>query len=405
MMATIKSIKVLDDGMNEFAAEGLWNDIEGFAAYSFNKSHSVEYSIISYWSMWLKTNYPAEFYAASLSVVGEDKLGEIVRDAQKHNVYVVPPDINESGMDFIIGYDSKREQHVLYTPFNRLKGLSDNTAQAILDGRKALLASTTKLSSPRAKFVSQAEFLTHVNKTKCNKRHQQVLEDVGAFAGIEAGSVDARHPDRLKVQTSLMPGLVVENIKADRVIEFGKTIELEVRRMMVDVRNCEGCSLAGGVHPKVAVGNKPKFMVVTDSPNWSEEQKSQMFAGKASAQLQEALKAAGVDKQNGYFTSLVKSPKEGKTLTTEQIGACSKHLRREIELLKPPIIIALGSATIRHFVPDVKGGIMDLTGKVQYLPELDASIVFGINPLMIAFDPAKQVDLNETFERVAELLE
>jgi len=396
---------VAHSSIDSMLAEVLFDKVEKFAGYGFNKSHSVEYSVISYWAMWLKVNYAAEFYAASLSVVGEDKLGEIVRDAQKHNIFVVPPDINKSDMDFVIGHDAKREQDILYTPFNRLKGLSDNTSMAILNARAALAESTSKLGAKRDHFESTAEFLTLVSKGKCNVRHRQILTDVGAFSSIEPSQQDARHPDRLKVQMGLMPGLVVDNIKADRNIEFGKEIELEVRRMMVEVRNCEGCSLASGVHPRVAVGKKPKFMVVTDSPNWSEEQKSQMFSGKASQQLQQAIKNAGVDKQNGYFTSLVKSPKEGKQLTTEQIGACSGFLKREIELLKPPVIVALGSAAIRYFVPDVKGGIMDLTGKVHYSAELDASIVFGINPLMISFDPDKQNDLDETFEKVAELLE
>lgn len=375
-------------------AELLFDKIEKFAGYGFNKSHAVEYSIISYWSMWLKTHYAPEFYAASLSVAKEEKLPQIVDDAQKSNVFVIPPNINESGMDFLIGYDAKREQTILYTPFNRLKGLSDNTTRAILAARDG-----------RGKFTSKEDFLLSVNKTKCNKRHQDVLDRTGAFSEIEPGQIPARHPDRLKDQMELMPGLITESIKADRDIVVSKAIKMQVVALMEEVRGCGNCSLKGGVHPITTLGKKPKFFVVTDSPNWSEEQGGKMMVGKASKNLKSAISTAGLGAGNGYYTSLVKSPKSEKQLTNEQINGCSGYLSREIEILKPAVIVALGSATIRYFVPDAKGGIMDLTGKVVFVPELDASVVFGINPMMVCFDPGKQNDLDETFEKVRELLE
>jgi DNA polymerase-3 subunit alpha len=63
----IKTAEILNDGMTLEGAEHLFDQIEKFAAYSFNLSHSVSYSILSYQSMWLKQRYPAEFYAASLT--------------------------------------------------------------------------------------------------------------------------------------------------------------------------------------------------------------------------------------------------------------------------------------------------------------------------------------------------
>ncbi|NQZ54733.1 MAG: DNA polymerase III subunit alpha [Piscirickettsiaceae bacterium] len=381
-------------GLDPTNAELLFDKIEKFAGYGFNKSHAVEYSIISYWAMWLKVYHRQEFYAASLSVAKEDKLPGIVKDAESNGIYVIPPDINKSGMDFESGYDEKREQHVLYTPFNRLKGLSDNTTRAILAAREG-----------REKFTSKEDFLKSVNKTKCNKRHQEVLDKTGAFADVELEQIPARHPDRLKEQMQLMPGLIVQSIKADRDLAIASTTRMEIAKLVDETRHCERCTLAGGIHPETTLGKAPKFMVVTDAPNWSEEQNSKMMKGKACEYLETAIKDSGLKLNNGYYTSLVKSPKNEKQLTNEQINGCSGYLKREIELLKPAVIIALGSGVIRHFVPDVKGGVMDLTGQVVYVPELDASIVFGISPGMISFDPAKSKDLQETFERVKELLE
>jgi DNA polymerase-3 subunit alpha len=124
--------------MDERVSEMLFDKIEKFAGYAFNLSHSVEYSIISYWAMWLKVNYRSEFYAAAMSVTNEDKLTGLVKDAESNGVFVMPANINKSGLDFVIEYDNLTERTVLHAPFNRLKGLSDNTTKAILDAREKL---------------------------------------------------------------------------------------------------------------------------------------------------------------------------------------------------------------------------------------------------------------------------
>jgi len=380
-------------GMSENAASLLFDKIEAFAGYAFNKSHSVEYSIISFWAMWLKVRYPAEFYAASMSIAKEERLPQLVKDAQEHNIFVVPPDINKSGEYFEIGYDAQRQQNVLITPFGRIKGVSNNSANAIFAARE-------KKGGP---FTSKDDFLEHVNKTKCNKRIQANLDAVGAFAEIE-NQTPARHPDRLKDQMQLMPGLIVESIKADRKIDSGKFTKAKVIQLVQETRQCENCSLKGSVHPTPKMGSKPKFMVVTDHPNFSEEKDGQMMSGVASDYMKAALKEHGLSVKDGYFTSLVKAPKSEKQLTNEQINGCKDYLMREIEILKPPVIFAAGGNAIRTLVPGIKGGFAELCGQVHFMADYDASVVFGINPQMIYMDPGKQEMLNEAMGKVAEMV-
>lgn len=380
-------------GMAAYAAESLWDQIEKFAGYSFNKAHAAAYSIISYQTMWTKVHYAAEFYAAALSVLKEEKLPSMVADAQARGVHVVPPDINRSTDRFEISFDEKRDQHVLLTPFSSLKGLSGNTTAAILKAREA------------GPFASKEEFVSRVERRKCNARHQDVLDRVGAFAEIEPTQLPARHPDRLKDQIELMPGLVVDFVKPDRGLIVDNHIKGELKKLVFDMRhNCNSCSLAGGVHPMMRLGKSPKFMVVSDSPNWSEEQAAKLMEGEASAYLKGAMKQHGLSVNDGYFTTLVKSPKSEKMLTPEQINGCSRFLDHEVKLLKPPIIVALGGSSIRHFVKGAKGGAMELAGKVVYVPELDANIVCGINPGMVSFDSSKQKVLDNIFGLVADLL-
>src|SRR5690606_35605734 len=108
----------------------------------------------------------------------------------------------------------------------------------------------------------------------------------------------------------------------------------------------------------------------------------------------------------GYFTTLVKSPKEEgeRFYSNEAINACTPYLRQEIEILKPPVIVALGSSAARFFIQDLKGAIVDHAGKAVYSSELDDTILIVISPGMVAFDASKQRILNDVFKKVAELI-
>ena len=381
-------------GMEGRKAAALFEKIEKFAAYGFNKSHSVEYSMISYMAMWVKQHYPAEFYAASLSIMDEDKTPNIVADAQTHDIYVVPPDINVSTQEFEIAYDATREQLTLVTPFNRIRGVSHKSGAAIIEARNATDGS----------FESRADFEGHVEKRRANARVRDALDKVGAFANVEAGQLPARHPDRLKDQIHLMPGLIVETLKADRKIEADKFVKAKVIHLVNEMRACEGCSLKGGVHPVPRLGRTPKFMVVTDCPNGSEEIAARMMDGDSCDPVKQALKKAGLSVKDGYFTSLVKSKKTDKMLTNEQINGCSGYLKKEIEILKPPVIVALGGAATRFLVPSAKGGYAELCGKTIYDANLDATVVMGLNPLIVYPKPEEQERLDEVFQKVAQMV-
>ena len=119
-------------GMEKHKAENLWETILGFAGYAFNKSHSAEYSLISWVTMWLKVYYPAEFFAAAMTVIDkEEKLAGLVLDARARGLQVLPPDLNISSNRIEIEGDDK-----LYAPFQAIKGISSNVAASILKLRE-----------------------------------------------------------------------------------------------------------------------------------------------------------------------------------------------------------------------------------------------------------------------------
>jgi DNA polymerase-3 subunit alpha len=381
--------------MNEAKAGELFDKIDKFAGYGFNRSHSVVYSVISYWSMYLKTHYSAEYFAAMLTTVDkEDQLQAALFDAQKYNVYVVPPDINISTNRFEFRHEPD-EIH-LVAPFNKLKGLSEKTALAILEARATV----------GGKFKSRANLLANVRRRNCTSKHMNILDLVGSFANIEAGTLPVRHPDRLKDQIELLPGLVCEYVKADRYTKLSD-IAPQASALIRGIRACEACLMKDEKHCLPIAGNKVKFMVITDSPNSTEALEGKSLKGEGCRYMLGAMKEANIKKTNGYFTTLVKvqKPKEIKTFPNEVLLSCTKFIDEEIKLVNPAVIVAMGGATIRHFYPDVKGSWSELCGRVIYNKELDANIVFGINPQMCFFREEAQAMMDDVFRKVYEMVE
>lgn len=332
--------------------------------------------------MWFKCYYPHEFYAACLEIMKEDRLLNLATDAAKRGIEILPPDVNESTHEF------RRLGDHLLCPLNRIKGLSEATERAVLEARAKV----------GGKFTDAAHLEASVEKRRCNKRHRELLERVGALASITPGALPARHSDRVKDQLDLLPGLVIEHVRASRAIVMDPYIREELAKLL----HMEHAKL--GACPMPRLGKKPKFMVLLDCPTKHDERAGKILEGDSGKAVKEALKLAGLSMNDGYFTTFVKVPKKGAQLSNDEILASRPFLDREIELLKPPVIVCLGGTSARTFCPDEKGGIMELAGKVRYDKALDASIVIGISPGMLYHDPSKQTVLNDVFAKVAEIL-
>lgn len=380
------------DSVSERLANIVWDNLEKNASYQFNLSHAVSYSVITYQAMWLKTHYPLDFFGASMSILADDKMPALVADANAHGIEIYPPDINVSTDKFEVSRDHIGKS-VLVIPFNRIKGISSATALAIVEARNAA----------GGRFSSIEDLTSNIEKRKCNARAMDVLEKVGAFAEITPGSLPPRHPDRLKDQIELLPGLSSSYVYVSRRMPRSDEVLAEVINLYAGLRGCKDCSLAGGAHPLPVFGKKAEFMAIVDCPSNSEDKEGKMMSGDGADFIKSAVKSSGLKVNNGYYTSLVKSIKNGKMLSNDQINGCSKYLDKEISILKPAIIVLLGNAAIKRFLPGEKKP-QDAKGKVIYSKELDANFVIGFNPASIFFNPDKQNELDDIFMKVAELM-
>jgi DNA polymerase-3 subunit alpha len=145
------------------AAEKMWHDFEAHAGYSFNKSHAVAYSTLSYWTAWLKYHYPLEFMFALLkNEKDKDARTEYLIEAKRMGIPLRLPHINDSDIDF------KIEGKGIRFGLSAIKFISDKIASRYIEGR------------PFASYKDVEEF-THTKGNGVNSRALTALKSVGAL--------------------------------------------------------------------------------------------------------------------------------------------------------------------------------------------------------------------------------
>ncbi|WP_045991512.1 DNA polymerase III subunit alpha [Halomonas sp. S2151] len=375
-------------GMDEEEAADLFDKIEKFAGYGFNKSHSVAYTMLSYWTMLLKVRYPAEFFASCMSVMDSDRYPAIIGDASKLGIKVGPPDVNTSTDRYEIRTDPVTGNDMLVAPFNSVMNISDKGAQAIMEGRRKAGGS----------FTDMTQFELSVNRRVVNKRAIDHLDRVGAFASIVPGSLPATDKSRLKDQLTLMPGAVqkVATIDRDMIIDKGTQARL------LAIVNDYATHFDDRWTCVPRIGKKSKIMVVFDAPNWADENEGRLVSGKPYTSWNEAIKAAGLTHDNFYYTSLMKfvKPEDAENgFAPDEIGKCAEFLEREVAELDPPVILTMGSLATRHFNDDKKKKPGELIGKSRFDAGSDRTIVYGFSQGRIYFNPEMAKDLADCLEK------
>lgn len=377
------------NGIPEEVSGAVWDKIEKFAGYGFNKSHAAAYTLLSYCSAYLKTYYPAEFFAAALTILSSDKHQGIVRDAREHGIEIVPPCVNHSSERLEIGYDARREQTVLYAPFSAVKGCSDAGARAIVAARAMC----------GGKFSSVDQFEGAVQKRQCNSRVREALRRVGAFAAIDPKEIDARHPSRRKDQAELMGDILIDAVGVDREFICDAKVCAQINALHARIEKETGLAEAI-VRP--SIGRKPKVMVVLDAPNgWDE--KSGYIMSEGHDDFKAVLANAGFKMGDIYATSLMKIVKgKDSGFTSDQINMFKDYFTQELEYAKPTVVLAMGSLAASYFNTS-KLKPSELVGRNEYDAAKDCNIVFGFNPGMLHFKPEKKEELEAVCQKAYEI--
>ncbi|MGW4412015.1 DNA polymerase III subunit alpha [Nonomuraea sp. NPDC004702] len=158
------------NGYKEEHAKAVWDVLEPFSAYGFNKSHTAGYGLVSYWTAYLKANYPAEYMAALLTSVGtnKDKMAIYLAECRRMRIKVLLPDVNESGQRF------EAKGNDVRFGLGAVQNVGKSPIDGIIGARKE-----------HGKFVDFNDFLNKVPASVCNKKAIESLIKAGAFDSMD----------------------------------------------------------------------------------------------------------------------------------------------------------------------------------------------------------------------------
>jgi DNA polymerase-3 subunit alpha len=168
------------NGIDQAKADEVFDLMEKFAGYGFNKSHAAAYALLAYHTAWVKVHCTAEFYAANMTVEidNTDKLKLLIEDAKQFGVSFEPPDVNRGAYRFEPVSDA-----VVRYGLGAIKGTGQGAIEAVLAARE------------EAPFRSLFDFAGRVDRQRVNKRVVEAL--------VRAGAFDALHPDRAAALASV----------------------------------------------------------------------------------------------------------------------------------------------------------------------------------------------------------
>jgi DNA polymerase-3 subunit alpha len=157
---------MLERNFPQKAIDTLWGILLPFSDYAFNKSHSAAYGVITYWTAYLKANYPTEYMAALLTSVKDDKdkMAIYLNECRRMKIQVLPPDVNESHANFTpVGRDIR-------FGLTAIRNVGGNVVEGIVGARE-----------DKSRFLDFNDFMEKVPALVCNKRVIDSLIKAGAF--------------------------------------------------------------------------------------------------------------------------------------------------------------------------------------------------------------------------------
>lgn len=226
----------VENGLAKSDAEEIWNLIQKFAGYGFNKSHSTAYALVAYQTAYLKAHYAVEFMAALLcsdidarNFKRKDSLVEHMEDCARMGIEIINPDVNHSDADFAVN-DGK-----IFFALSAIKGCGGGTAVAIVEERRK-----------NGPFKDIFDFCERVDPQACNRAAIETL--------IKAGAMDS-----FGARRSQLSGVL------ERAMQSGASA-------MADKKSGQG-NLFGDMFEDETAADEPVAVPLPDIPEWGEKEK------------------------------------------------------------------------------------------------------------------------------------
>jgi DNA polymerase-3 subunit alpha len=189
----------LNKGIDEATSMGIFDKVEKFASYGFNKSHAAAYGYLSYATAYLKANYPSEWLAALMTTDRDDlsKVTKHIHEAQVFGIAILPPDVNESGNEFVATPRGIR------FAMGGIKGVGEGVVEAILQEREK-----------KGPYTSLYDFMQRIDTRKVGKKVIENLIEAGCFDFTQWSrqamlmSVDPMYEEAAKDQKDAAKGVM-----------------------------------------------------------------------------------------------------------------------------------------------------------------------------------------------------
>ncbi|HEV2412687.1 MAG TPA: DNA polymerase III subunit alpha [Candidatus Saccharimonadales bacterium] len=377
---------VKNSGADRKDMEDFWKQLEDFAAYCFNKSHAACYATISYWTAYLKANYPSAFMAALMtSDHGDtDRLAIEISECKRMGIEVLSPDVNQSFGEFGVVPDT----HQIRFGMNAVKNVGSGAVEEILRAREA-----------GGEFTSMEDYMRRVNARVVNRKNLESLIKAGAF-------------DRFASRADLLYNL-------DTILAFGSKLQKEAASGQV---NLFGEMLDDTTSAALKLEEAPKQASEQERLQWEREllglylsshpldrydtylDEQSLPLDTLSKEMDGAAVSVGgvvigirqISTKNGDKMAFVKL--ENKTGELELI-VFPKVYESVKELLKQDkIVLAKGTLTAR----DKAGNLVDeYKVLVDSLKEIDGQTAASYEPTGVAylFEPSKPKKSRAKFRR------
>lgn len=361
------------NGIDRGISATIFDKMIEFAAYSFNKSHAVAYSVISFWCMYLKVRYPLEFLAAQLSYSANERVPVIVKEANRLGIMVDKPDINKSGKTYITDVESNR----IIAPLGCIKGIGEKAVDAVLRARGD------------GAFLTIDEFRGKVERRIVNVRVVETLVRAGCFEGLLIYEPDEEK--RHKNYSELLP---IYNVLPSLPRVGNPLLKDILVNLFGEMKEC-GKRIDKTMIPPKAMGAKPPVLVI-NNPVKGE---MQHLISDASKCFLKVAKEIGMNQSCFYYTSPLKcifnkvadAPKECQT-------KCMDFLKNEIQVVKPKLILCFASNALKLF--GLEENMRKAHGQVFYSREFDCYVLPCYSPQYAYFNE----DIMEEFLKGIDIL-
>jgi DNA polymerase III subunit alpha len=411
-------------------ASHVWDMLSSHASYSFNKAHATEYSLITYWMMYLKCYYPKEFLCACLTYGGKDETKNYVDEARRLGLQIELP---KQGLSKARQWYAPPGENVIYAPLMAIKGIGDSQAERILSGRISNKPVQAKPSTSRQRVKEQKQkaiprgFFDKkiINPTPeppqvtVQKSQKSAITDLLTKAGyyreqdLTYEELKQASPyydfnvltGQERFSRLNLTGYSDRDILACRLDNYQGNL-IEINRFVLPKIECQSCELINECSRPVQPSfGRYNIMLAGEAPGKNEDLEGIGFVGSAGNDvLWPELKKYGFSPFMFHVSNVVKCyPSKTKTPSKKHIQICSKHIEQEIENLQPIIILSFGNTGVKMFRGEA-GGITELCGTTEWSDQYQCWICWCIHPASVLYQGSNKQTFASGIENFARKL-